>query len=541
MSFVSSPGFKIYALFWGLVFFCCAPIWANEYFINQDGSAHLYTSYLMLEILKSNANVADFYAFNSFSIPNSSGHWLMVWLLLLFQPLILTKLMMTLVFSGFVASIGWLRRQAVGAEGIKTSILIGAALGFNWLWFVGFYNFLIGVCCFILTVGLFFKWRENLNIWKTLIFSCLFLLTYFSHIVSFVILFGSLFILVFSSNTQQIKRNLIFMAIALLPVLPFLIIYKTLTADGGGFFPVWRNLHNIFSVSDWLSQIRTADLFIIISRKSFPFVSAQSNLFAIFTPVLWISAAFFALLGATYFEKRRVAAFTKSDFIFAFLLVSLVLAAMFSPDDFGLNNGSVLRERILLCGLIFIVPIFRVNNSIKLKRFAQTILVFVIIFQTLAVWDYSIQTNLVAGEFFAAQNSIPPDEKLASVVMIDEDLRFHSIPLPMLNNYFGLSSNRIVLDNYEIGHYLFPLVAKNKADKEFIYCLTRFNSFSPELNGEKFDEKLSDLEGCLAENNQKINTLVFWGKNQKVENIIAKWFESKPYFENGRVRLFHHK
>src|SRR5215213_7748153 len=161
MNLFGSPKFRIIVFFLLLVIFCGAPVWAVEYFINQDGSAHLYSSYIMLELLKGNPNFSEFFAFNSISIPNSSGHWLMTGLLNFFSPFVVTKLLVTLTFAGFVASIGWLRLKTVGVEGLKTSLLIGAAIGFNWLWLCGFYNFLIGAGCFVFTVGLFFGWREK--------------------------------------------------------------------------------------------------------------------------------------------------------------------------------------------------------------------------------------------------------------------------------------------------------------------------------------------------------------------------------------------
>jgi len=491
----------------------------------------------MLELLKSNPVFGEVFAFNSISIPNSSGHWLMVLLLNFFSPFVVTKIMVTLAFAGFIAVIGWLRLKTVGVEGLKSSLLFGAAIGFNWLWLCGFYNFLIGVCCFVFAAGLFFSWREKMNLWRTAILSLLFLLAYFSHIVSFAMLAGSLFMLAFSGSKINIKRNLLLITTAMLPVLPLIFIYKSISASGGGFFPVWRNLENPFSLVSWLAQIRTADSFIIISRKSFPFVAENSLYFAIFTPILWILGALFSLGIASLKEQSNL--FSKTNLIFACLFVSLVVLAMFAPDDFGLNNGSILRERLLLCGLVFFVPLFRAENSVRLKRFAQFCLLFVVFFQTLALWDYALQTNTEAKEFISAQNVLAPDDRLASVVLVEYGLRFNSTPTAMMSNYLGIEPNRIIWDNYEIGHYLFPVVAKNAEDKRFIFDLTRNSAFALNNPNQKFDERLAELDSCLTENHQKIRTFFVWGKEAHVEAVLNKWFE--PFFENGRVRVFRHR
>ncbi len=541
MKVFASTNFRILGFFLLLIIFCCLPIWSVEYFINQDGSAHLYSSFLMLELLKGNPIVSEIYAFNSISVPNSSGHWLMVLLLNFFSSFIVTKIIVTLTFAGFIASVGWLRLKTVGNEGLKTSLLFGAAIGFNWLWFVGFYNFLIGVCCFVFTVGLFFSWREKMNLWRTIILSLVFLLAYFSHIVSFAILAGSILMLTFSSSKPNIKRNFICVLAALLPILPLVIIYKSVSVSGGGFFPTWRNLENSLSLVSWFSQIRTADPFILISRKSFPFIAENSKFFAVFTPLLWILAALFSLATATFFAGDKLNLYSKTNLIFAFLFISCVLAAMFAPDDFGLNNGSVLRERLLLCGLIFFIPLFHVENSIRLKRFAQGCLLFVVTFQTVALWEYSLHTNAQAKEFLSAQSVISPDEKMASVVFVEDGLRFHSLPTTQLSNYLGIEKKAIVRDNYEIGHYLFPIIAKNSIDKQFTFDLTTSNVFILNKPDEKFDDKSVKLDLLLSNNREKIQTLIVWGKNPQIEAVLFKWFKSEPVFENGNVRVFHQK
>lgn len=540
MKLFTSPKFQLVLFYFVLVGFCCAPIWTVEYFINQDGSGHLYSSYIMLELLRGNPNISEVFAFNSFSVPNSSGHWLLALLLTFFSSFTTTKIIVTLTFAGFIASIGWLRWKTYGNEGLKTSLLIGAAIGFNWLWFLGFYNFIIGVICFVFTIGLFYGWREKLNFGRTFTLSLLLLLTYLSHIVSFGILAGSLFLLAFSISYPNIKKTLFWLFLAFLPILPLAIIYKTISVSGGGFFPVWRNLENPFSPFSWFSQIRNADPFILISRKSFPFVTTNSPLFAIFTPIVWIFAALISLTFATFSGKDRLK-ISKTIVIFVILLITSVFTSFFAPDDFGLNNGSILRERVLLCGLVFFIPLFQVRNSPKIKRFAQICLCFVILFQTSAIWDYSLQTNREAKEFIAAKSLILENDSIASVVILKDGLRFHSLPMSQMNNYLGFNESVIVWDNYEAGHYLFPIIAKSANDKSFVLNLTASNVFTLNNSTENFEEKLGKLDSLLSANHGKLKTLLVWGKDARVEKVLFKWFEIEPEFQTENVRIFHHR
>ena len=123
----------------------------------------------------------------------------------------------------------------------------------------------------------------------------------------------------------------------------------------------------------------------------------------------------------------------------------------------------------------------------------------------------------------------------------EDNLRFHSQPVTQLNNYLGFGKNVIVWDNYEAGHYLFPIIAKNPEDKKFIFDLTTSNVFSLNNPSENFDEKLSKLDLLFSNYPQKIKTLIVWGTDERVETVLKKWFESQPFFENGHIRMFHSK
>src|SRR5688500_17316310 len=107
MNLLSRPKYRISGFFLFLLIFLFALVWSLEFFINQDGSAHMYSSFIMLELIKGNQNFAGIFAFNSIAVPNSSGHWLMALLLNVFSPFIVTKIIVTLTFAGFVAAIGW--------------------------------------------------------------------------------------------------------------------------------------------------------------------------------------------------------------------------------------------------------------------------------------------------------------------------------------------------------------------------------------------------------------------------------------------------
>ncbi len=518
--------------------FALAPVWAVDYFVNQDGSGHVNAAYVMLELIKGNPFFSNFYIFNSPFVPNSSGHWMMVPLLQMFSPFVVTKIMMSVTFLALTVAVIWVRWQTNENAEFTTSLLIGCVLSLNWLWLVGSYNFIFGLAGFSFTLGLYYRWRERMNFARCFGIVVLLAIVFASHLISFLVLAGSIAVLAGFAEPAKRSRAILWTFLALISCIPLIVFYKILVTGGETFAPAWRSLADPYSLRSWLIQIAAADPFVLISRKTLPFTDAQSAALAIFSPILWIALAFVLLVVSTVKESWK-AIVSRHRLPFALLFVFSMLAVMFAPDDFGLTNGSLLRERMLLAGLVFAVPLFRVESSPFLKHAAQVCLVFVLLFQTAVLWEYSLRANDEIKDFVEVANAIEPGQSIASVVVVTEPQRFHSLPATQMNNYLGIGRDVIVLDNYEMGHYLFPVVTLNPVDKEFIFGLTTSNIVYLNDLKEDFDTNLSDLDSCLMANSRKADVMLLWGSNVQVESILRKSFDAEPFYESGRVRLFH--
>jgi hypothetical protein len=540
MRLFSLQNLRLFGFYLFLIAFACLPIWSVERFINQDGSPHVYNTHIMLELLKENPNITQFYALNSVPIPNLTGYWLLAELLVFLSVATATKLVVTLTFAAFVAAVGWLRFQTAGREDLKTSLLLGSALAFNWMWFLGFYNFIIGVVGFIFTLGLYWQWRENLNFRRSFVLAILLIFVFFSHLISFLILSASLLILSIFVSRSILKRTLIWMSAAFLPVFPFVIGYKLLSETaGGGLSPVWQHLSNPLSMSNWILQLQAADPFLLLSHKALPFIETNSIVFAFFSPVLWLAAALFCLLLGS-FIRQKSAIFSGRYLPFALLTTFSIIFWIFAPDDFGKSHGAFLRKRVLLCGLVCFVPLFRTEISPRLKKTAQVCLVFIIIFQTATLWEYVLWANKLGREYLAAGQAIENTDSLGSIVLIEDGCRFKANPLTNMNTLLGVGKNTRVWDNYEIGYYLFPVIARNSADRQFVFNFRESNTINL-CNPSEIDEKFSRLDSLLNLHHDKIKVMLVWNGDERVHFILSKWYEDKPYFQNGRVALFHHR
>lgn len=354
-------------------------------------------------------------------------------------------------------------------------------------------------------------------------------------------LIGSLFVLCVFVSKKYLKRTFFWTLFSCLPVLPLLIGYKLASEAGGGLAPAWRNLENPFSLTNWILQIQSADPFQLLSRKTFPFTAFESPLLAVFSPLLWLFAALICLSLGTRFCLQKRELFSGNILPFALIAFCSVLFWIFAPDDFGKSHGSFLRERVLLCGLICFIPVFRIDMFSWFRAAAQFCLIYIIFFQTAALWEYSISADKIGREYLSGKDFVQDSDSFASVVLIENRCRYKSNPLTNINVLYGIGKNTRVWDNYELGYYLFPVIARDSSDRQFIFDFRESNAFDLCDPSENINGKLTKLNSTLAANHEKINVMLVWGSDERIEIILKQWFEDAPFYQNERVRLFRHR
>ena len=220
MSFFKKISVRISLLFAVLLILICSPVWSVSYFINQDGSGHVYTAFVMLRLLSGDPLFSSVFSLNSFAVPNASGHWLMAGMLTLLSPVTVTKLIITLTLGLFAASIVWLRYRTAGANDLALTTLLAFAVGFNWLWIQGNYNYILAAAASTFTLGLFYTWREKMTATRVAVLAICFAIVFISHLISFAILVGSIFVLALFTGPDSRRRAVIASLVALIPIIP---------------------------------------------------------------------------------------------------------------------------------------------------------------------------------------------------------------------------------------------------------------------------------------------------------------------------------
>ena len=541
MKIVSGPIAWSIFLYIVIVLAAVMPIWSIRNFAVQDGAAHVYNAFLLSEYLKGDPAIGSWLTLNTLTVPNSGGHWLLVILLQFFTGFTSMKLMTTACYAAFVAAVSGLRYQVAGEHDLPSGVLLAGVLGFNWFWFGGFYNFNVGIILFVLLNAICFRWRDNVSLKRAAVVSLILLATYLSHFASFGLAAGSVFLFALFSRSNDRRRNLKYFFLSVAPSITFAIAFRLLTSsDAEGLHPTWRWLSQSTSISGALTGL-LIDPFIIISRRSLPFIDLNSNLFAIFSPGLWTTVSLI-LLGSSLVRRlwrREQADNSKLPFL-VFLLLSII-GALISPDDLGISNGGIFRERMLLSGFCLFVPLFDVQYSLIVKRAAQALLLYVIAFQSVALWDYGRRTELAVTPVEAAQSQIADTDTVATIVMIKDGYRFHSIPEPQLGLLTSIGKKTILLDNYEMGHYVFPLIPRDPSDRRFIRKMAEAHAFV--LNGpqNEFDTTLAKLNDCLVTDHQRFTKIILIGSEPRVEAELYKWFDPQPIYDSDGVRILRHK
>lgn len=515
-----------------------APIWSVEQFILQDASGHVNTSFVMAELLKGNTFFSGFYEFNSPFVPNSSGHWLMVLLLQVFSPFVVTKIMTSLTLVAVPLSVVWFNRQVSGSGGETTAFLIGCAVAFNWFWLLGAFNFMLGFAGFVFTLGLFWRWREAMTWNRSLTLMLLVSFIFYTHLVGFLILTNSIFIIALFARNDSRKRNFFrILPIVLFALILFLLHKIQMSTGGEASYPDWRSLSDPYSLRSWLSQLVAVDPFVLISRKTLPFTTYDSSLLSIFSPIVWMTVGVVLYAAATLLDARGRKLLATERIPFLLLAAGTMVVALFGPDDFNMSNGGLLRQRLFMAAFVFLVPLLTMAAG-KLRLMAHGCFLFVLIFQTATMWEFVFYSNAQTHGFIEAGHQIPGELHIASTVILEERPRFHAVPAPQMINYLGTGRNLIVVDNYAFGYNLFAIVTRDAEMRKFIRAYSAVNVLYPNNAHEDFTNNLNQLDFYLADNSGRIDVMLLYGRNDAVEKVLGKTFDPQPFYESGSVRLY---
>ncbi len=163
------------------------PLWIFTYFPSQDGPSHIYNALTLKEYHKhENYTMRDVWKLNITIFPNWLSHLMLASFLYVFPPLVAEKVLLTLAVGLVPISFFYLI-DSIYKRGFVFAWL-GFLFSYNYLLFMGFYNFALSTSLFFFCFGHWWRHKDDLRVNHLIVLYILALLTYLSHIASFGLL-----------------------------------------------------------------------------------------------------------------------------------------------------------------------------------------------------------------------------------------------------------------------------------------------------------------------------------------------------------------
>ena len=163
------------------------PIWIFSYFPSQDGPSHVYNAWVLKEYNQhDNFKMRDAWKLNITIFPNWLSHISLAALLYVFPPVISEKVFLSFAIGMIPVSFFYfLNAVHRGKQGRYLYAWLGFPFAYNYLLYMGFYNFTLSISFFFFSFGFWWKHKDYMEVKHLCILYVLLLLTYLSHIVSY--------------------------------------------------------------------------------------------------------------------------------------------------------------------------------------------------------------------------------------------------------------------------------------------------------------------------------------------------------------------
>jgi len=163
------------------------PIWAFRFCPSQDGPNHLSNAYIHRHYHDQEVPIfRQFYLVNQRVVPTWFIHLILTGFMHFFPPLLMEKILL----SGYIVLFPLAVRYALRVISPDAGFLALMAFPFvfNSMFNRGFSGFFYSLAAFFFVIGYWLKTREQLSKRKIITLSFLFLLIYFLHVVSLVMI-----------------------------------------------------------------------------------------------------------------------------------------------------------------------------------------------------------------------------------------------------------------------------------------------------------------------------------------------------------------
>jgi hypothetical protein len=343
----------------GLILFNLIPICAFQYIPTQDGPSHLDNAQILSQYTNTAYNYQKIYDLRLSPFPNWLSHASLAALIRVFPPLFAEKILLSLYVILFPLAFMYFLGAVNPSK--KPLVLVSFAFIYNYLFMMGFDNFVFSIPFAFLALGYFWRRRYRLTLRQAVVLNLLLLLVYFGHMITYLVALGSIaFIAVVYFLVQWLaapggsfRRQITTLGISLaslLPTIPLLINYYQGSSFAGK-LPDIDTGRIPDLLNDFISMRVLVNYQVFWQETASQAVAALLGLLFIITLVKRISRI--------SLSPRRF--FRFEDCILALTLILFALYLLM-PWDFG--SGGWLNDRLALLICLFLLAWFDVTLPI---------------------------------------------------------------------------------------------------------------------------------------------------------------------------------
>ena len=163
------------------------PLWIFAYFPSQDGASHVYNGLVLKEYGKpENYQMRNAWELNLTIFPNWLSHICLLAFLYVFPPVIAEKVFLTIAIGMVpIAFFYFFNAVHKDEKGPPVYAWLGFPFTYNYLLYMGFYNFQLSISFFFFSFGFWWKHKDDMQVRHLGWLYVLLLLTYLSHIASY--------------------------------------------------------------------------------------------------------------------------------------------------------------------------------------------------------------------------------------------------------------------------------------------------------------------------------------------------------------------
>ncbi len=509
-----------------------AAIWLVPWFVTQDGLAHLYNAEILVDSLKGGPRFGRWFEVRWDPLPNWGGHLTLMGLLSVFPSRTADRLMTTITLLAPALAAVWLR-GAVGGRSTFAAKALAALSAMSFSWLMGFASFQLGVALFAVTLGVWWKGRNELRPGRMAAVAVLLTVGYFCHLVSVGLTLLALGFLALATPTVSGGRSRLArvggLAACAPPLLGLMVVYLRLSRRGGEMAPYFPKLIEFFTVHGWMGRLGWVDPISFSVKNALPFTATTAKAYFLLNSLVWLAVAAFLLVVAGWAREESDGPTHGERRAWFWLAAVLAAAGVFGPDSMGSGHGDFLPQRVALLGMIAAVPAIDPKRA-RLGLAGSAALGLALALQTVSVWDYADYAQKTVAPLAESAPRVGRGRRVA-VLLGDLETRFRVSPPRHVACWFGVTGDNAIWNDYETRHYYFPVhfrpdaVGPDPGDLEAVALRGRLRRA----------EGVRIWDRVLARHADAIDVLVEWRSDPELDDVTAPWFRTVE--ELGEVRI----